>query len=82
MGFSTLFLSLSIKRKSPGSAIKTVLFIHGIVAPTVFAALFIKESFFISSTVAITYPLSAILISKYFWKSRKESQTISAGSEE
>ena len=73
MGFSTLFLSLSMRRRSSGNAMKTVLFLHGVVAPSVFCALFLNEAFFVSSTIAITYPASAFLIARYFWKSRKES---------
>jgi hypothetical protein len=67
-GLSTLFMSLSIKTKVPGKKINMILFIHGIVAPTAFGALLIKQLFVISATVGITYPISAILICMYIWK--------------
>ncbi|HPG41510.1 MAG TPA: hypothetical protein PLP19_10335 [bacterium] len=72
MGFSTLFISFSIKGKGIERKTKIALFIHGIVAPTVFGALLYKAFFVLSATVGITYPISAILIAKYFASSRKE----------
>lgn len=69
MGFSTLFLAASIRKVGPDKGLKTILFIHGIVAPAVLGALLFKPLFALSATVGITYPVAALMIAKYFRRS-------------
>jgi hypothetical protein len=70
MGFSTLFMGLSIKGTGLVKKIKIMMLIHGFAAPFVFGALVIKPLFFISSTVGITYPIIGIIVSIYMWQTR------------
>ncbi len=71
MGFSTLFASFSVNGTGIRKWIKYLLFIHGIVAPAILGAVVAKPFFILSSTVGITYPVLAVVISIYMWKSRK-----------
>lgn len=69
MGFSTLFMAAAIRKDGPGRGVKTILFIHGIVAPAVLGALLLKPLFVLSATVGITYPVAALVIARYFGRS-------------
>lgn len=73
MGFSTLFLAASIRKVGPEKGVRTILFIHGIVAPAVLGALLFKPLFALSATVGITYPIAALLIARYFRQSAVRS---------
>lgn len=48
---------------------KTILFIHGIAAPTMLGALLFKPLFALRATVGITYPIAALMIAGYFRRS-------------
>ena len=72
MGFSTLMASFSIRGTGLNRAIRILLLVHGIVAPAVLGAVMFKPFFILSSTVGLTYPIAATLVSIYMWRTRKE----------
>lgn len=66
MGLSTLFSAFIFKGRGLAKITKSVLIIHGAVAPTIIGVLIWKPLFFVSASVGITYPLAAILIAVLF----------------
>ena len=66
MGLSTLFSAFAFKGSALKKTVRTVLFIHGIISPTIVGVLIWQPFFYISAFVGIIYPLAAILIAVLF----------------
>lgn len=76
MGLSTLFAAFTFKGKGLAKWVRNSLLLHGVVFPTIVGVLIWPPLFYISATVGLTYPLSAILIAIFFRKKVKEKAEI------
>ena len=74
MGLSTLFSAFVFKGNGLVKTVKTVLIIHGAVAPTIVGSLIWKPFLFVSASVGISYPIAAILIAVLFYMRYRKSQ--------
>ena len=66
MGISTLFFAFVFRGNTLEKKIRKVLFVHGIISPTIVGVLIWPPFFYISAVVGILYPLAAILIAVLF----------------